>query len=131
MAKTQDEQFAAEEAAKQYVSGKQQAASDESFSGIDFDKTQHATAIIPAKIFEVAQETPMRRKVASCTLAHGVSIRGSETRSVSEIKLDYRGMGLVMTECHRGIEISYVGTDTKRYTFITPWANVVQFIYAA
>jgi len=130
MAKTQDEQFAAEEAAKQYVSGKQQAASDESFSGIDFDKTQYTTAIIPAlsaQDFHASINSLLKRKVASCTLAHTVSIRGTETRTVSAMKLDFKAAGLEILESDRGLEISYSGSDSKRYTLITPWANVVEF----
>ena len=128
MAKTQDEQFAAEEAAKRYVAAKQQTVSDTSFSGIDFDKTQHATAIIPAEVFAAAGlPSSGRLKVASCTLAHAVSIRGTETRTVSAMKLDFKAAGLEILESDRGLEISYTGSDTKRYTLITPWANVVEY----
>ncbi|SRR5216683_4157944 len=132
MAKTQDEQFAANEAAKKYIESKTTG-----FIGNSGSSTAPVRLIsrgeggdqIDLELSSKSDGSTALRKVSSCTLAHAVSIRGTETRTVSAIKLDFKACGLVIIESERGLEISYNGTDTTRYTFITPWANVVQFSY--
>ncbi len=139
MAKTQDEQFAAEEAAKRYIASKttgltvDTSDAPRSISTAVFRIPElHKSCAVPGGIHPLSKVLDMPsfgRRVSSCTLAHAVSIRGTETRTVSSMKLDFKACGLMITECDRGLEISYTGTDTTRYTFTTPWANVVQFSY--
>ncbi len=130
--KTPDEMFASEEAAKRYVAAKLAAsAATDNAAGTTTTLGSTSTAsIVSAPKSEVSGYTAAKSvEVASCTLAHAVSIRGTETRTVSAKKLDYVAAGLKIWEAERGLVVEYTGSDGRRYTFMTPWANVVEVRY--
>jgi len=62
--------------------------------------------------------------VVSLTVASAVPYRGSETRSISSLRIEARASGLRMRTVTVGIEVTYRGTDLKPRTLLIPWSNV-------
>jgi len=122
--KTEQEQAAAERAAQAYIEASHAGAMQEL-------KTALAKSAATTPISNPSNVDPTERKIISCTLAHSVAIRGTETRTVALAKLDYQSAGLEIQECDRGLQISYKNTRGQRESFITPWANVVEYRFGA